>query len=64
MKEDTGNDSTLLRSCEVLHYDFVVMLLLEEGACMPVHEEEKGEEESCLIFFLLTYILNLSTCLI
>lgn len=30
----------------MLHYDFVLMLLLEEGACMPVHEEEKGEEET------------------
>lgn len=48
----------------MLHYDFVLMLLLDEGACMPVHEEEEGEEESCFMFFLLTYILNLSTCLI
>lgn len=47
----------------MLHYDFILMLLLDEGACMPVHEEE-GEEESCFMFFLLTYILNLSTCLI
>lgn len=48
----------------MLHYDFVLMLLLDERARMPVHEEKEGEEESCLIFFLLTYILNLATCLI
>lgn len=27
----------------MLHYDFILMLLLNERACMPVHEEEERE---------------------
>lgn len=43
---------------------FHLMLLLAERACVPMCEEEEGVKGGCLVFFLLTYIFNLATCLI
>lgn len=49
----------------MLHYDFVLMLLLDEGVCMPVHDGGEGRGGKLLnlllvdLYFEFIYLFNL-----